>query len=386
MSMLQLPDPKVAMTLDELRSIQGGASTHIAFSLTLECPLRCSHCIVSAAPEKARSAMSIETARAYAAQMKELAAAGIRSISFTGGEPTLAFRQLRIMADAAGDEGIRCGLVTSAHWARTPESAHSMISRLSAVRDWDISVDMYHQQFVPLEHIRNAYDVATADERQVTIRFTYNDPLTPEDEKILEFITKLEDASFSCQRVRALGRGANLSLRENDMYNPWIKPCLTQGMVVRCDGSIAPCCLNLVEERNHPFQFGDARLRPLKQIHEDYMTSPLLQIMRVLGLAELFRWAHAEGLGHRFPERLPDEACAICGLMMRDNEIAGFLSRKASDPEMQLKTAVLLSRVLGEDQMLRVVLDRFSGLKDQLPGYDEAWTLLTSNASTQVEG
>ena len=43
--------------------------------------------------------------------------------------------------------------------------------------------------------------------------------------------------------------------------------------------------------------------------------------------------------------------------------------------------AVLLSRVLGEDQMLRVVLDRFSGLKDQLPGYDEAWTLLTSNAS-----
>ena len=44
------PNPKLALTLRELSACQHLARTHITFSLTLACPLKCAHCIVDAGP------------------------------------------------------------------------------------------------------------------------------------------------------------------------------------------------------------------------------------------------------------------------------------------------------------------------------------------------
>src|SRR5262245_19988434 len=203
-SSIELPGPEIALRLSELATVQRIAATHLTFSLTLACPLRCAHCIVDAAPELGSTTMPVDVASHYAEQMPELAAHGITGISFTGGEPTVARRPLRILADAAAAAGIECGIVTAAPWARTPTLARRTVNDLASIAAWDLSMDRYHEDFVSLDMIRNAYDALFESRRRVTFRFSYSEPLTEDDQRILAFIATMPEAGFAAQRVRAV--------------------------------------------------------------------------------------------------------------------------------------------------------------------------------------
>jgi hypothetical protein len=279
------------------------------------------------------------------------------------------------MSKAAVAAGIKCGLVTAAHWATSKKTAQKVIDQFSIIRCWDLSIDEYHEEFVRLEQIRWAYDAAIERDLRVTIRFSYNEPPTEAELRILEFITTLKEAGFSCQRVRAVGRGKELNCPESHQYNPWLKPCLTQGMVVRYDGSISPCCLNLVEQREHPFQLDDAQSRPLREIHRDYLDMPLLHLIRAVGFSDVMQWIKDAQMRDQLPATLPDEACAICAIIMRNQAIADMLVTKCNEPEMRLKIAIMASKTLGEDHMLRSLIE--CGQQSQNPSdIDAVKTLL----------
>ncbi len=369
------PDPRLPLRLDQLVAVQASASNHLTFSLTLACPLKCGHCIVDAGPDKGHTTMPLEIAERYAGQLEDLYEQGIRRVSFTGGEPLLARRQLQALSEAAVAAGMECGVVTAAHWARTPEAAAKTIRHFSAIAQWDISIDAYHEPFVSFDNVQRAYEAAGELGRHATIRFTYHDPLRPEDERILEFVSTFADEADICsQRVHAVGRGMDLDLEESHKFNPWTKPCITQGMVVRYDGSVAPCCINLVEARKHPFQFGDARERPLAETFTDYMKHPLLQMLRVVGFTDVMGWIKEEGLDEELARPLPDDVCDLCPKLFKNPKISSYLAERASLPENRLRTAVLASRVLDEHTMLQATVDEFraDGTDREIEGFELA--------------
>lgn len=356
-----VPDARAQLTLNQLQRCQNLAARYITFSLTLACPLRCSHCIVGAGPELGATTMPLVVAEAYAAQMQGLADYGVLGVSFTGGEPLLAHRQLEVIARAAAAAGLQVSVVTAAPWGKSMTRARKTVKRFSMVECWDISFDVYHQEWLGFEAVRNACEAVRAAGRRVNLRFTYHDPPSEAEMDILEQIEGLPDVECVAQRVRPVGRGGALNLEDDPTYNPWIKPCLTQGIVVRYDGSMSPCCLNLVEARHHPFQFGDARAEPLIEIHRRYTRHPLLQLIRSIGFGQLRDWLVEAGLDKRLPERLPAEVCELCALLSRDTQIATFLALKAAEPANQLRIALLASGVLGENMMLDHVLQTFAG-------------------------
>jgi hypothetical protein len=369
---VELPDPEVALTLDELSAFQNIAAWHLTFSLTLSCPLRCAHCIVDASPDKAGTTMPVAVARHYGAQMADLAAYGIRSMSFTGGEPLVAREQLKVLSEAAAAADITCGVVSAAPWARSRASAEKTVAAFPGIRCWDISVDAHHEPYVSRQAVRHAYDALLAAGRKVTIRYSYSDPPSEADKELLAFVAELGGARFAAQRVRAVGRGATLGIQVGHRYNPWLKPCLTQGMVVRYDGTISPCCLNLVEARSHPFQLGDARVKPLTELHAEYLAQPLLQLIRSVGLRDLYDWIKQAGLDSGLPALLPDEACEVCELFMKNKRIASYLKQRAEEPTMQLKIALVTYKTLGEPHLLAAVIERFRDRQDEVDGWREA--------------
>lgn len=348
-------DPATRMTLGELAGFQSIADHHITFNLTLACPLACSHCIVSASPNLGHTTMPLEVASRYADQMPQLAEAGIRSMSFTGGEPFLARRQLKLMSEAAAGVGIHCGVVTAGHWGKDRAAADRLVREFAAIRSWDVSIDSYHLDWVEMDTVLNAICAARDLGRTVSVRFTYTDPPTETDLSIHRKISAIEGVKIASQRVRSEGRAEELDLAKSGKYSAFLKPCLTQGMVVRYDGSVAPCCLNLVESRNHPFQFGDARARSLVEVHHDYRIHPLLKLIRAVGFAEVVDWLDADGLIDRAD--LPDDACDLCSRVMQQPAAAERLTQIVSEPAMELRIAMLASRVLGDHAMLRAVRD-----------------------------
>lgn len=369
------PDPLLPLRLDEIVAVQASASNHLTFSLTLACPLKCGHCIVEAGPDKGHTTMPLEVAERYAGQLSELYDKGIRCVSFTGGEPLLALRQLKVLSEAAAAAGMRCGVVTAAHWARTPEAAAKTVRHFSDIAQWDISIDSYHEPYVPFDNVRRAYEAVREHGGHAAIRFTYHDPLRPDDERILKFINTFADEADVCsQRVHAVGRAEDLDLEESQKYNPWTKPCITQGMVVRYDGSVAPCCINLVEARKHPFQFGDASERPLAETFGDYMKHPLLQMLRVVGFSDVMSWIKEEGLDDEVARPLPDDVCDLCPKLFKSPKISSALAERAALPENRLRTAVLASRVLNEHTMLQATVDelRADGTDREIEGFELA--------------
>ncbi len=367
------PDPRTDMTLTELADFQAIAGHHITFSLTLACPLKCSHCIVNAGPDLKHTTMPVAVAQTYAAQMPALAAQGIRSLSFTGGEPFLARRQVKLLTDAAAACGIRSGVVTAGHWAKSPALARRLVAEFPGIANWDVSIDSYHLDWMELRTAVNAIEAARDDGRRVTVRFSYADPMGEADRKIWDVVQSIEGVTLASQRVRTEGRASELPLEASTRYSPWIKPCLTQGMVIRYDGSIAPCCLNLVEARSHPFQFGDARARPLTDLHREYLSHPLLQLVRVLGFSEVWRWLQEAGLSAMIGDQLPDDACDLCSVLMRNPVIASFLAERAARPETEARIAMLASRVLGEHVMIERLVERWRAEPSQRPpGFEQA--------------
>lgn len=379
------PEAKRSFTERQLAGLQTAAAVHLTFHLTLACPLKCAHCIVEAGPGLQNTTMPLEIARRYAGQMAELYAHGIRLISFTGGEPLLAREQLQVLSEAAAAAGMTCGVVTAAHWAASERVALRIVDGLPAISIWDMSIDSYHEQFIPAERVRTAYKAVKLREREPVIRFAYHQPMTTRDRELKEFIDSFAGESEICsQRVRSVGRASDLPVINSTDQTTFAKPCLTKGLVIRYDGSMAPCCINLVEERRHPFQFGDATTRPLAEIHAEYLAHPLLQMIRVLGFGPVMRWLEEAGVTKESFGPMPDDVCDFCPKVVTNPKWADYLTARAESPETRLKLAVLARNFLGEPGMLARAVEELRGCSDQIEGYELAERLAAEDGPTDA--
>jgi pyruvate-formate lyase-activating enzyme len=350
---MKISQRRVTVTHDQLVQEQAGARTHLTFLLTLACPLSCEHCIVNAGPDKGHTTMPLEVAQWYGSQMPELYDRGIRLLSLTGGEPFLARQQLSVMSNAGADAGMECGVVTAAHWATSPKRAKALVAAFPNLHTWDISIDSYHLDYLPFERVRTAYAAVKEAGRRAIIRFTFHEPFTVQDQKTMEILDSFADPDdVISSRLRSTGRASGQPISESFDGTTFVKPCLTKGLVIRYDGSMSPCCINLVEERRHPFQLGDPLTKRLRDIHAEYLTHPLLQMIRVLGFGEIVSWLKRAGLESVLPDKMPEDVCDVCPHIMTNAIAANLAAELCSQPETRLKIAVLADRVLGEPEML----------------------------------
>lgn len=131
----------------------------LTFITTDECTISCGHCIMSCGPSKGRR-LSLE-------QMKKViksAAAGnaLSVVVFTGGEPMLLGEDLLDAIAYVDSLGLTSRIVTNASWAVSPDAASATVRSLreAGLVELNISADDYHLPFVPIEHIRFAYEAS----------------------------------------------------------------------------------------------------------------------------------------------------------------------------------------------------------------------------------
>jgi len=282
----------LSLSGEQLREHQRLSAQHVTFSVTESCPLRCSHCIVATVPVSDRSrTMPMDRAESYAAQMGSLARRGVRFVTFTGGEPLLARRQLQLLSHAAYDAGIECTVVTACHWATSTATAEKVVASLPAIECWQVSTDEFHSEYVSEDHVVRAAKAAAKLGRNVMVRLSMS---LPESAGVVSLYNRLRDAlpdiRIFAQPIIAMGRGASVpSFSEMAEVPAW--PCVPQGMVVRFDGTVAPCCAGLVDTRDgHPFQYSNADSAGLEGVHQEWCTDPLLQLIRASGFSALMPW------------------------------------------------------------------------------------------------
>jgi organic radical activating enzyme len=337
------------LTGRELLAFQQRASRHIAFSVTEACPLKCAHCIVATVTpsERYRVTLSLDQARAYVKQMPALRKLGVERVSFTGGEPLLASEQLKLLSAGAVAAGMECTVVTACHWAKTPQIARRQLQQLPDIRNWHLSTDRFHEEYLPIEFVLTAVQTALAEERNVLVRMAVNSSPTLEDQRVFDRLRKLlpDNVDIAIQSVSKVGRAENLDIDVPSGNRSGI-PCLSTGLVVRYDGTVSPCCSSLIDQREgHPFRYESASEVGLSNTYETWSSDPLLRLIRSVGFEPLLKWVQDEIPDHPILESIPDHPCEICTGLWRKAGTAEMLRARCESEETRRKVNELYNTV-----------------------------------------
>jgi len=150
----------------------------VGLMLTYFCPSRCACCYVFAGPDAGNrdSEMSVELAVSIMQGVKRLA--GDRAkVHITGGEPFVDYERLENILEAVVDQDVARleKIETNAYWCTSEKLVRSRLSRLKelGLTRLQISTDIYHQQYIPLEQVRLAVAVAgeVLGEKSVQVRW-----------------------------------------------------------------------------------------------------------------------------------------------------------------------------------------------------------------------
>lgn len=338
-------DPRSVKSFKEAQVL---SAYRLGFSVTKACPLRCSHCSVSAAPELGHTTFPRDFGYKVARQIPKLREIGIKFIDFTGGEPTLAREFIQIVSSIAKKNEIQTGITTAAHWATNEANAQKYVTRFKHIDNWDISTDVYHLPFVPLENVKLAHGVLTKNGKPPIIRVAYHEPLTLEDAQLIDTVHKFAGQRMGFQPVGPVGRAAEWFDYPPVTENEWDRtPCPSTGPLVQSSGQVAPCCAPLShEEYDHPLLLGNAFDEPLDQIVMRWRTNPLLQTIRVWGFRPVVRWLTESKCTqkHIFRHRV----CHQCVQLIRDRELCDFVMQKASAFSHRIKLAYALIKEYDE--------------------------------------
>jgi pyruvate-formate lyase-activating enzyme len=323
-----------AMTGDALLALQRASCRHLGFSLTRACPLRCRHCIVAtlSAGEAARVTVSAPQAEAYAQELAELRALGIERVSFTGGEPFLALGPLATLSAAAAASGMRCTVVTACHWAKTEKSAARLLDRFPDIHAWHLSTDVFHEEFLPADHVLTAARAVLAAGREVVVRMAVGHPPTAADQRLHQrLVDELpEDAELSVQPVVKAGRAADLDLTVNPARGRNV-PCPSTGPLVRDDGSVSPCCSALIDQPDvGPFELppaGDG----LVAMYRAWVGDRALRLVRSVGFAPFLAWIAQDMPEHPVLRAIPDHPCETCTALWAEPGTTAVLQRRLGE-------------------------------------------------------
>jgi pyruvate-formate lyase-activating enzyme len=346
-----------SMTEKQFTQFQVDTGQHLSFSLTLACPLRCTHCMVATiSPREAdRATLPLDAAETFAAEMPALAAIGIRRISFTGGEPLLARDQLRILSDSAHAAGIETTLVTACHWAKSVAAAVRTINRFRGITHWHISTDVYHTAFLKPEHVVNAC-IALADaNKQVLIRMAVG-RVPSQDE--LDLKSWLEDrvpsdTGFALQPTSPVGRAKEIGITPQMSANddPPSTPCLTTGPLIRHDGQLSVCCSGLAElPEISPFAPIDATQIGLVATVMAWRNDPLLQLIRAVGFRFPAIWA-ADEIGEAPVSPAPSHPCDYCTALWKNAPARNAILKHLNGTAIRRKITELYDDVISPEGM-----------------------------------
>ncbi|MBV1856445.1 radical SAM protein [Catellatospora tritici] len=345
---MSLQDGLTPRTASNLLEAQTVSAYRIGFVVTEACPLRCAHCSVSAGPELGATTFRADFAERISAQMSELAAAGIRFVDFTGGEPTLARAFVRRVGAAAKASGMVTGIVTAAHWATSAERAADWIEVFADIDHWDISTDVYHTEFVSIDRIRHAFEALRRVGKTALIRVAHGEPMTYPEARLIDEVRGFAGERMAFQPVGPVGRARELFEYAPVGEDSWdTTPCPSTGPLVQPGGRVAPCCAPLSHERqDHPLQLGDATREPLVDIVHRWRVHPLLQTLRLWGFGPVLGWLREGGSPYR--HILRHRVCHTCVELIRDPDLCRYAMSRACEPRHRLRLAYGLRTTFGE--------------------------------------
>jgi len=268
----------------------------VGLILTERCNITCAHCWLSSGPDRHKS-MRVEDALRYVEEAAELPK--MEWISVTGGEPFLLYDEMLRIIRHASELGLKTECVTNCYWAVNQERAEERLNELveAGLDVINISVDDFHQRFIPFERVENCYEAAKRLGLKVVIQSVYS---RGSRLRLEEIIRRLGDGSIRVLGPRPrgkplyaiaiesgfipIGRGAMIPREEWPLGSgPVEGPCqvVLRDISISPDGRLLPCCsaLGLLPNAS----IGSLTEKKLGELLEEAMKMEVFRWLREIG-------------------------------------------------------------------------------------------------------
>lgn len=231
--------------------------------LTLACPLECSHCCVSSGPDR-KEKLGVEETRELISEFAR--SFGENSVvCLTGGEPFSNKTVLQEALRTCNQNNLFAYVITAAHWASSEERAKSTLVSLPKIDLLSVSVDHFHEMFVPLNYALNAVQAAQELGVSTNILYTHDDNF-PQYEDIVRDALSLRGlrTDIHTTHLGASGRAkSSVPKFEKLDHSHIVEPCQLLGSpAVVANGNISLCCQvnetnKILQDKNHGLRAGN---------------------------------------------------------------------------------------------------------------------------------
>lgn len=276
--------------------------------------------------------MSLSDVLRYVDEINKLPRGKVAGLGFTGGEPML---ELDLLVEAIKRSKVKGAIITNGFWGRTPEMAREVVKKLAStgkLPQFTISTDIEHQEFVPIEYVKNAISAVIEAKAICKVNTACSDLRVYEKIKgeLLDYITTKygkwpeRRLSITYMEVSPDGRGADYELAEKPIgeffysYKGCFHPTIME------DGSVRTCaCDPEGAMHDSPLILGNAKDESLAVIldRSKVLTS-------ILSLSNVFKilvdFLEARGLGDRLKDTYPHR-CALCRDIFNNPELVNCI-------------------------------------------------------------
>jgi pyruvate-formate lyase-activating enzyme len=346
------------MKIEEIAAATFGFHRAAYVSLTETCPLRCRHCFVESAPDR-----SERVPDDFARWIESVASTpGVDVLFFSGGEPFSHPAALRAALESCDRNGVMPIVCTSGFFGRSEATVARLLDAFPLVKCLWLSTDVFHEEFVPLEWLRNVAVVAKA--RGIAVGFqivddapesspfmarfadTIGHDLAPERDIV---IVPLAEQGRATSELSPAEREALRERGAGGIDAVPAKPCQWLGTPwVREDGNVSACPnLDVFRAETHPLQIGNLARESYPEISARADADAYLQWMRVYGPRGIVEHFPVEEYGFEAESFAGRTICDLCHALSRVPGLADRVRAASESDEQQTRLGLLRFAVYG---------------------------------------
>ena len=170
---------------------------------------------------------------------------GIKSVFFTGGEPSLYISEInRILELAGGGKGVTVAVTTNGSFATDPAKAVETLGAFVKLNSVQLSYDKFHQKFLPDANVANLYAACKKLKKRFSVVLTLESPL---DMQLIGFLRRIGDFTIAVQTVLPVGAAR---INKIEYKYPFFdrkvlsRRCVVKGKFAYMPGSgFTSCCM-----------------------------------------------------------------------------------------------------------------------------------------------
>ena len=294
----------------------------LAFGYSTRCNIRCEHCVATEDIPDGRK-MDHEKAKEI---IVEMAGAGVGGISFSAGEPFLYFDEIAELVKLCRQNGIYTRIVTNSFWAKTEESADSLVAELkeNGLCQLRLSYSRWHQKNVNRLNVLNAARSC----RKVGLNYyvSFITDFSKEDDQHEQFLRD-HCLTFFPEPVIYAGRAE--SFKHRSILTDYQANCCNMNPYLTPDLDMYGCCDagSHFPETNF-FYLGSLNDNTLEQLFAKSETDRLHNLIRTMGITNI-----ASFTGMKAREIITYSKCELCRKLFNSPETLTKLRAEVSQLE-----------------------------------------------------